>query len=326
VPQAAQLPPLGAAAASNGTRRSRPSEPTDDGLTVSCARMHIADCRARIAAARTQQKASSGDAHAAATSAEGVRAEAHTRVESPDNASDEADRLANERRTVGTSMGASLATAPDPVVPVVPAAPLASPLAAIPATRQAPLGVHPAHAPQKRSNELQAGMPPSREIVQDSQRSKLSERLLSLRSLRDLWATGDVRKMLVHLRQLDDESVCVDLMRVGILNTGALDLECASLALHAIAPLLASREDSIQLVAVDAVSCLLLKFGPLISSNRSVVPDAVGVDLSAEARQQRCQACFERFADIRGRIDHLADGPVGIAAANLRERLKELGA
>eukprot|EP00966_Prymnesium_polylepis_P056437 1305772-Prymnesium_polylepis.1 len=80
--------------------------------------------------------------------------------------------------------------------------------------------------------------------------------------------------MLVHLRQLDDESVCVDLMRVGILNTGALDLECASLALHAIAPLLASREDSIQLVAVDAVSCLLLKFGPLISSNRSVVPDA----------------------------------------------------
>ena len=130
--------------------------------------------------------------------------------------------------------------------------------------------------------------------------------------------------MLVQLRQVDDVSVCADLMRAGILQSGTLDLEGASLVLLVLAPLLASTKEDHQLVALEAVSSLLLNFGPLIRSNRSIVPGAVGVDLSAEARQQRCQACFERFVEIRASLDRLSasEGRVGVTAASLRTKMQ----
>ena len=53
--------------------------------------------------------------------------------------------------------------------------------------------------------------------------------------------------------------------------------------------------------------------------------DMLGVDLSAEARQQRCQAAFERFAALVPRLQRLAGagtaGRLGRAAAELLETL-----
>ena len=132
-------------------------------------------------------------------------------------------------------------------------------------------------------------------------------------------------QMLVQMRQVDDVTVCADLMRAGILQSGTLDLEGASLVLLALAPLLASSHEDHQLVALEAVSSLLLNFGPLIRSNRESTPGAVGVDLSAEARQQRCQACFQRFIEIRALLDGLTacEGRVGVAAANVRAKMQK---
>lgn len=133
-------------------------------------------------------------------------------------------------------------------------------------------------------------------------------------------------QMFVHLRQIDDVSVCADLMRAGILQSGALDLEFASMVLTSLNPLLASDEEEYQLVALEAVDSLLRNFGPLIRSNRAAVPGAVGVDLNAEARQQRCQACFERFVEIRASIDQLStrQGRVGTTATNLRAQMQSV--
>jgi len=154
------------------------------------------------------------------------------------------------------------------------------------------------------------------------QRSKLGQRLASLRSLRELWEAGDIRKVLLNLRQIDDTSVAADLFRSGILQSSSLDLEGASLALLALGPLFASMEEVTQLVAINAAASLLSNFGPLIHRNRSSVPDAVGVDLSAEARQQRCQACFAHFVEIRRSLDGLtATGTIAAAADKLRSQM-----
>lgn len=132
--------------------------------------------------------------------------------------------------------------------------------------------------------------------------------------------------MFVHLRQLDNTAVCADLMRAGVLQCGALDLECASLVLSALLPLLESPEEDYQLIALEATSTLLQQFGALIHTHRAIVADAVGVDLSAEARQQRCQACFERFEAVWSSSAHLLSSAARVrsAAANLRAQLHSI--
>jgi len=113
--------------------------------------------------------------------------------------------------------------------------------------------------------------------------------------------------MLHRLQQLDDPSVTIDLVRTGIVKGGRLDLECALVLLPMLASLLDSTYEDSSLVAIEAISQLSLIFGPLIKSTRAVAKDMLGVDLSAEARQQRCQAAFEYFAGLIPKLKKLAE-------------------
>ena len=60
--------------------------------------------------------------------------------------------------------------------------------------------------------------------------------------------------------------------------------------------------------ALQAVSQVVASFGPLIRNTRALARDTLGVDLSAEARQQRCQACYEQLAAMVPRLRQLAAG------------------
>ena len=209
-----------AVAATSGPR-ARPSDAADDGLTASCARMHIADCRARIAAARTQPRTS--DVSSAPGADDGQRTEeSQTREEAvlPKGSAVAIEHpRGTDLKSVGTSMGDSLASAPR--APAAPRAssetpvPINTPLTAIPATRQAPLGLDPSNFPQKRDAPQPGrahadGTQPLAALLQEGrvQKAQLSERLASLRSLRALWATGDVRKVSCSTQLLPSRRVC----------------------------------------------------------------------------------------------------------------------
>lgn len=140
----------------------------------------------------------------------------------------------------------------------------------------------------------------------------LLERLDALRVLQTFWAAGEVKKMLQHLGRLDDPSIAVDVVRADILRAGRIDLECALELLSILRPLLGSTYEEHALAALRAVSQLSLIFGPLIKSTRAIARDKLGVDLSAEARQQRCQACYEHFLAMRPRLVELShvSGPL----------------
>ena len=83
--------------------------------------------------------------------------------------------------------------------------------------------------------------------------------------------------MLQHLQRLDDPGA-VDILRAGVLRGGKLDLECALLLLPTLTTLLQSRYEDHALVAVSAVSQLVLVFGQFIRNTRVIARDAVGVD------------------------------------------------
>ena len=140
----------------------------------------------------------------------------------------------------------------------------------------------------------------------------LAERLASLRVLHTFWEAGEVKRMLQQLAKLDDPSLSVDILRADILRGGRLDLEGALELLPILSSLLASTYEEHALASVRAASQLSLIFGPLIKSTRAITRDRLGVDLSAEARQQRCQAAYEHFAAMGPRLQELArfSGPL----------------
>ena len=129
--------------------------------------------------------------------------------------------------------------------------------------------------------------------------------------------------MLQHLKSFDDANVAADLMRVGIVRGGRVDLECALVLLPLLTRLFETNEEDIKLIAVEAFMQLCLMFGSLIRNTRAVTKDMLGVDLNAEARQQRCQAAHEHFAGLVPRMKQLSDsrGALGRAASELLKAL-----
>ena len=137
------------------------------------------------------------------------------------------------------------------------------------------------------------------------------------------WCVVCFWQMLQLLRR-GEPAVSADLIRAGVLRVSGLDLEDVSLALPTLASLLRTPHIEYQLVALEAASQMLHNFGPLITANRAVPQDAFGVDLSAEARQQRCQACFELFCELRKMLNHLiaGHGPTRDSAVSLRAKMQ----
>ena len=131
--------------------------------------------------------------------------------------------------------------------------------------------------------------------------------------------------MLQYLQDLNDPRVTVDLIRAGVVKGGRIDLECALVLLPLLADLLKANVDEPILVAVEALAQLSLIFGPLIRSTRAVAKEMLGVDLSAEARRQRCQAAFEHFASFLPRVKLLASsgGDKGRAAEDLLKAFRD---
>ena len=138
------------------------------------------------------------------------------------------------------------------------------------------------------------------------QEACLAERLAALRVLHSFWEAGEVKKMLQHLARLNDPSISVDIVRADVVKGGKLDLESALVLLPILHQLLSSTYEEHAEAAIKATSQLCALFGPLIRSTRAIARDMLGVDLSAEARQQRCQACYEHFAAMVPRLQELA--------------------
>jgi len=269
-----------------------------DDAAALCARLQIAQCRAQLAARRASQ----GSGSAAGNMAPAAEGGSTPSVQSSSSAAKGLTELSSSGRhaSVGTSMTDTLDTVQN------------APSGSMHSQRSScPRGASSAHrgaaASTVPSDHLLA------DLVKSSARQEacLAERLTALRTLRSFWEAGEVKRMLQYLQRLDTPSA-LDIVRSGVLTQGGrLDLECALALMPTLAALLQSTYDEHVVAAVEAVSHLLLTFGHLISSTRAIGRDMLGVDLSAEARQQRCQACYEHFAALVPRVRELSTGSGG---------------
>lgn len=336
-----QRPAPGACAANNGVGTTPPSvgrmnaavvaspslgavnvddSPEDDDAAAKCARLQIAQCRAQLAARRVSQGKESGggasgcaDASSEMSSTPGLSQERARPAVQRSARPTETSVAASRHVSVGTSMSGTLMrgeaaadTVPAPFVSVADGETAGRRSEA----RTAPVATGAAHAVRTSATPIRSEEQVVAYLVGQSPRQGacLAERLGALRVLLDLWQAGDVKKMLQHLNRLDDPSVAVDVVKAGVLKGGRLDLECALVLLPTLDTLLGSTFDDHALAAIEAVSQLVLIFGQLIRNTRAVAHDMLGVDLSAEARQQRCQACYEQFTSMLPRLRQLALG------------------
>jgi hypothetical protein len=158
---------------------------------------------------------------------------------------------------------------------------------------------------------------------------QLSQRLGTLKMLRQLWSKGDVLETLDHLSILSSAMKLVNHQNISVLTDffSAINLSQQSLTLDSCMKILPILEDMLSMtnnstfisqssgnqgehIVITAYKALVnlgSTFGELIRSTRSVmsIGGGGGVDLSKEARLNKCNSCYEVFHKGKTRMEML---------------------
>mmetsp|Transcript_1410 Transcript_1410/g.2299 ORF Transcript_1410/g.2299 Transcript_1410/m.2299 type:complete len:948 (-) Transcript_1410:20-2863(-) len=143
-------------------------------------------------------------------------------------------------------------------------------------------------------------------------KSNLAQRLASLRVLRQLWSKGDVLEAIEHLTILSDAVphnganlvTLADFFNAIELKGNGLSLDSCMSLLPILEQMLLTSDgwtsEHITFAIFRSLSSLAHSFGELIRSTRSIItaggPAAGGVDLSREARLNKCNTCHAVFS------------------------------
>eukprot|EP01138_Halocafeteria_seosinensis_P015288 gb/GECG01015604.1/.p1 GENE.gb/GECG01015604.1/~~gb/GECG01015604.1/.p1 ORF type:complete len:734 (+),score=92.48 gb/GECG01015604.1/:1-2202(+) len=143
------------------------------------------------------------------------------------------------------------------------------------------------------------------EILHKSEESKescvpvLSERLMSIRTLANLWTAGDLTGVVEYLQSCNDHSVIVDVLRVAHLSGSGMSLDMTSQTLPVLKRILNRKFSDYQEVALKTSFSLCKSFGTVIASTLSSGgAPYLGVDVAGEERVQKCQDAFDGFVSV----------------------------
>ncbi|KAJ3213837.1 Katanin p80 WD40 repeat-containing subunit B1 [Dinochytrium kinnereticum] len=154
--------------------------------------------------------------------------------------------------------------------------------------------------------------------------SIFSNRLSSIRSVKQAWDEGDLKTAVETLGTCRDPAVWVDILRVLNLKPKLMNLEIATLLLPLLNELLFEVYEDYIITACTTVRILCKSFAQvIISAIGSSSFSSPGVDFAREDRLNRCRSSYSKFQDISLTLQELkrAPGRVGMA---VRETLSEL--
>ena len=147
--------------------------------------------------------------------------------------------------------------------------------------------------------------------------SALSQRLASLRVLRQLWARGEVAEVVEHLTILSEAiphsggnnlTTLADFFMAVELRGNGLSLDACVRLLPVLESMVSTtegwRSEHVMYAAFRSFVSLADAFGELIRSTRALIVVG-GVDLSREARLNKCNACHAVFYRVGNRLEQL---------------------
>ncbi|KAJ3124937.1 ADP-ribosylation factor-like protein 13B [Nowakowskiella sp. JEL0407] len=157
----------------------------------------------------------------------------------------------------------------------------------------------------------------------------LNSRLVNLKVVRGVWDDGGVVGAVEVLKQVGDNAVVVDLLRVLNIKPKLVTLECAGGVLGLVRGLIMEGYEEYIMTACTTIRLLAKSFSSVVISTLYAaetgrISGSGGmVDLSAEERVQKCRVCNNAFLELIPVLENFgrASGHVGVA---IRDTLQEL--
>ncbi|XP_006646391.1 katanin p80 WD40 repeat-containing subunit B1 homolog KTN80.1-like [Oryza brachyantha] len=126
----------------------------------------------------------------------------------------------------------------------------------------------------------------------------VKSRLTKLEMMRHVFDQNGIKGAIAAVAKLPDNAVQADVVSTLKGKLDLFNLEIFSSFLPVLAGLLSSKTERHAVVSLELLLDLIKIFGPVIHSTLSA-HSAVGVDIQAEQRLQRCSRCFNHLQKIR---------------------------
>lgn len=126
----------------------------------------------------------------------------------------------------------------------------------------------------------------------------LQTRLTKLQVIRRFWQRNDLKGAIEATGKMGDYSVSADVISVLIERSEVFTLDLCTVILPVLTRLLQSEIDRHLTVAMETLLLLVKTFGDVIRTTMTASP-AIGVDLQAEQRLERCNLCYIELENIK---------------------------
>eukprot|EP00249_Psilotum_nudum_P014278 c24748_g1_i1 orf=610-3012(-) len=153
----------------------------------------------------------------------------------------------------------------------------------------------------------------------------MQSRLSKLQVVKHFWIKNDMKGAVEAMGKMADNAVLVDVLSILTDGSDAFTLEICTLLLPLLNGLLGSEFDRYVNTALVILLLLVKNFGNVIHTTRSASP-SFGVDLHAEERFERCNACYIELQSVKQKLAPLLrkGGETGKSAQDLSIALQEV--
>lgn len=177
-----------------------------------------------------------------------------------------------------------------------------------PIPQQAPVVADSAFGESPRADDVVDALLSNGDIVV----SALSQRLATIKLLRQHWERGEMSAIADHLQMVimtskHDHSlmnVVCDFFASVDLKSSRVNLDVCTLFLPMLNALLDEPTPKCVVTSIKCTTVLCTAFGELIRQTRSMIV-AGGVDISREDRRNKCNACVDELSQMRDKLEIL---------------------
>ena len=126
----------------------------------------------------------------------------------------------------------------------------------------------------------------------------MMSRFKNLQIVRNMWINGNIKSALEISSTMNDLSLMADILNQINSSVNVWNLDISAILLPSIRDLIGSKYEEYAQTGSDSCKLIIKNFGKLIKANILTSVGAVGVDISREERQRKCNSCYNNFKEI----------------------------
>jgi len=125
----------------------------------------------------------------------------------------------------------------------------------------------------------------------------LKNRFKNTQIIRSMWINGSIKSALDTAAEMNDTSLMADILNQINQSVNVWNLDIFTILLPSIKKLINTKYEEHAQIGSDSCKIIFKNFGKLIKSSL-ITPVSVGVDISREEYQRKCNSCYSYLQDI----------------------------